>query len=124
MHILITALIIVASVLLILIVLVQNPKGGGFASNFSSSTQMMGVKKTADFLEKATWTLAISLVVLSVLSSITIPKEEVRNDSVLKEQVNSTPDMAPAAFPTEMPEQTAQPEANDVNNQEQEETTE
>jgi preprotein translocase subunit SecG len=55
---------------------VQNSKGGGLASNFASSNQVMGVRKTADFLEKATWTLAISLLVLSLLASLTIPRDQ------------------------------------------------
>ncbi|MBL7883533.1 MAG: preprotein translocase subunit SecG, partial [Bacteroidia bacterium] len=59
-----SVIIIIVSILLILVVLVQNSKGGGLASTFSSSNQVMGVRKTADFLEKATWTLAISLLVL------------------------------------------------------------
>jgi len=66
---LISVIIIIVSILLILVVLVQNSKGGGLASTFSSSNQVMGVRKTADFLEKATWTLAISLLVLSILST-------------------------------------------------------
>ncbi len=65
----ISVLIIIVCVLLILIVLIQNSKGGGLSSQFSSSNQVMGVRKTADFLEKATWTLAISLFVLSLLAS-------------------------------------------------------
>ncbi len=77
------------------IVLVQNSKGGGLASNFSSSNQMMGVRKTTDFLEKATWTLGIALVVLSILSS-TIGKTteviQVSTDSELKEQIENIPD--------------------------------
>ena len=60
---------IVVSIILVLIVLVQNSKGGGLASNFSSSNQVMGVRKTTDFLEKATWTMGIALVVLSIGSS-------------------------------------------------------
>ena len=52
MYTLITVLIFIVCVLLILIVLVQNSKGGGLASNFQSSGQVMGVRKTADFLEK------------------------------------------------------------------------
>ena len=55
-------------IFLMLIVLVQNPKGG-LAANFSSSNQVMGVRKTSDFLEKATWSLGIALVVLSIISS-------------------------------------------------------
>ncbi len=66
---LISILIIVVCILLILVVLVQNSKGGGLASSFASSNQVMGVRKTGDFLEKATWTLAASLLVLSVIST-------------------------------------------------------
>ena len=51
----ISVLIFIICVLLILIVLVQNSKGGGLASSFASSNQIMGVRKTTDFLEKATW---------------------------------------------------------------------
>lgn len=69
---LISVLIIIVAVLLILIVLVQNPKGGGLSSSFSSSNQVMGVRKTADFLEKATWTLAISLLLLSLGTSMVL----------------------------------------------------
>jgi len=65
---LISVAIVIVCVLLILVVLVQNSKGGGLASNFSSSNQVMGVRKTADFLEKATWTLAVALLLLSLLS--------------------------------------------------------
>jgi len=56
----------IAAVLLILAVLIQNPKGGGVAANFSAANQIAGVKKTNEFIEKATWTLAIALIVLSI----------------------------------------------------------
>lgn len=65
----ISILIVLVCLLLILVVLVQNSKGGGLASSFSSSNQVMGVRKTADFLEKATWTLAIALLALSLIST-------------------------------------------------------
>jgi preprotein translocase subunit SecG len=65
----ISILIVIVCILLILVVLVQNSKGGGLASSFASSNQVMGVRKTADFLEKATWTLAVSLLVLSLIST-------------------------------------------------------
>ena len=64
----ITILIIIASILLTLLVLVQNSKGGGLASGFSSGNQVMGAPKTADFLEKATWTLIGIIVFLSIIS--------------------------------------------------------
>lgn len=74
MYTVITVLIMIISILLVLIVLVQNSKGGGLASNFSTSNQYMGVRKTADFLEKATWTLAIAMVVLSLASVMAIKR--------------------------------------------------
>lgn len=86
-YIFISVLILIACVLLILVVLVQDSKGGGLASNFSASNQVMGVRKTADFLEKSTWTLAIVLVVLSLLSIFVIPRNtvEASEESQLKE---------------------------------------
>ena len=57
--------IVIASLLMIGIVLIQESKGGGLASNFSSSNAILGVRKTTDFVEKATWGLAITMVVLS-----------------------------------------------------------
>jgi len=70
----VSVLILIVCVLLTLVVLVQNSKGGGLASNFSSSNQIMGVRKTADFLEKATWTLAAALLVLSMITIFVIPR--------------------------------------------------
>lgn len=66
MYTLFIILIVIASILLTMIVLVQNSKGGGLAAGFSSSNQIMGVRKTTDFLEKATWGLVIFIVILSV----------------------------------------------------------
>jgi preprotein translocase subunit SecG len=94
MNTLITILLIIASILLILIVLVQNSKGGGLVSNFSSSNQIMGVRKTADFLEKATWTLAVAVLILSLAGSLTLPRENNQErNSAIEEQVNKTSDI-------------------------------
>ena len=68
MYVLLTILIVIAAILLILLVLVQNSKGGGLAAGFSSGNQVMGAPKTAYFLEKASWTLAAIIIVLSVLA--------------------------------------------------------
>jgi len=73
-YILVSVLILIACVLLILVVLVQNSKGGGLAANFGGTAQIMGVRKTADFLEKATWYLAMALLVLSLVSILVIPR--------------------------------------------------
>ncbi|HAN78808.1 MAG TPA: preprotein translocase subunit SecG [Bacteroidales bacterium] len=90
MYIVFIVLIFIVSILLILIVLVQNSKGGGLASNFSASNQIVGVRKTADFLEKATWVLAGSLMLFSVLASMTIDKKDKTNESVIQEQIDNT----------------------------------
>lgn len=70
MYLVLVILIVIVCVLLGLIVLIQNPKGGGLNSNFSSSSQLMGVQKTGDFLEKGTWVLAIALMVLSLAVNV------------------------------------------------------
>ena len=80
-------LIIITSVLLVLVVLVQNPKGGGLSSSFGGGgNQIMGAKKTTDFLEKATWTLAIALISLSLLSNFAIPRNTDAEVDVIKAQ--------------------------------------
>jgi len=89
MYILLTILIVIAAILLTLLVLVQNSKGGGLAAGFSSGNQVMGAPKTADFLEKASWTLAGIIIVLSIVAvgakkSSTATEEQ---DSAITEQV-------------------------------------
>ncbi len=72
MYIVLLILAILVCVLLGIIVLVQNPKGGGLSSNFSSSSQLLGVQKTGDILEKGTWVLAITLMVLSLAINVAV----------------------------------------------------
>ena len=90
MYIFISILILIASILLILIVLVQNSKGGGLASGFSSSNQIMGVRKTTDFLEKATWGLACTVIVFCIVITKFIPKEaaNTQQQSIMQQQIN------------------------------------
>jgi preprotein translocase subunit SecG len=92
-YIVIAVLIIIVCVLLTLIVLVQSSKGGGLASNFSSSNQFMGVRKTADFLEKSTWTLAVALLVFSLFSIFVIPRGTTlqTSDPELQEMYDNLP---------------------------------
>ena len=84
-----SVVIIITSILLVLIVLIQNPKGGGLSSTFGggSGNQIMGAKKTTDFLEKSTWTLAIVLISLSLLSNFAIPREKDENSSIKAEEL-------------------------------------
>lgn len=66
-------LIIIACALLVFFVLIQNPKGGGLASQFSGSNNLMGVKRTGDILEKGTWILVIAIMVISLMINVTMP---------------------------------------------------
>lgn len=93
MYTLITVLLIITCILLILIVLVQNSKGGGLASNFQASNQIMGVRKTADFLEKATWALAVALLILSIAGSAFISNDGQSTErSAIQDKIENTVD--------------------------------
>ena len=98
-------LILITCALLLLVILVQNPKGGGLSSTFGEGNQFMGVKKTSDFLERSTWTLALALVVLTLVSNFSIDRTEGEQQSDIIEQVeDSAEDFIPAE--TETPEVT------------------
>ena len=86
----IVILILIVSVCLAIVVLVQNSKGGGLAANFSAPNQIMGVRKTTDFLEKLTWGLAVALVVLSLIATISIHSG--KKASVQKNAIPATPE--------------------------------
>lgn len=73
-------IILVLSVALSLIVLVQKSKGGGLASGFSSSNQIMGVPKMTDFIEKLTWGLAAAIVILSIATVYVLPQPSTSGD--------------------------------------------
>ena len=108
--ILISILIIIVSILLVLVVLIQNSKGGGIATNYASNTQVVGVKRQAEIIEKITWGLATALFVLCLSTAAFQNKPGVDNgDSVLKNAevpanhapVNTAP--APATEPNTTP---------------------
>ena len=117
MYTVVVILILIVSVLLGLIVLVQNSKGGGLVSNFGGANQMMGVRQTTDFLEKATWTIGGVLVVLCLASAIFLPrgsKDGAQESQIEKAEVLPTQTLpantatmpaaeAPAEAPTETP---------------------
>lgn len=88
-------LILVIAVFLILIIMVQNPKGGGLSSSFGGGVQSLGgVQKTTNFLDKATWTLAIALFTLILLSNFSIERRlssDINLDNSL-EDVNVKPE--------------------------------
>jgi preprotein translocase subunit SecG len=81
-----------------MIVLVQNSKGGGLAANFTSAGQSMGIRKTADFLEKSTWTLAGAILLLCVVATATIPRGATTQRSRIENSIQNAVD--PNAIPT------------------------
>ncbi|MDR0427781.1 MAG: preprotein translocase subunit SecG [Dysgonamonadaceae bacterium] len=87
MYTFVSILAVITSILLVLIVIVQNSKGGGLAAGFASSNQVMGVRKTTDFLEKATWWLAGMLVALAILATIFLPRKKEIQDSILRDEI-------------------------------------
>lgn len=71
-----TILITIIAVLLVLVVLVQNPKGGGLTGTFGgSATQIMGAAQSGNIMEKITWGLAVALLILCLVSSLTVGNE-------------------------------------------------
>ena len=76
MYVFLTIIIIAVCVLLVIAVLIQNPKGGGLSATFGGmGNQVMGARRATDFIEKATWTLVISLLALSLISGVFMPKQ-------------------------------------------------
>ena len=119
MYLLFVVLMVLAAILMCFVVLVQNSKGGGLSSSFASSNQIMGVRKTTDFIEKLTWGLAIFMVVISIATSYVIPTttegSSVIMDQAVKEQ-KTNPLNAPAGFAapqTDADAPAAAPAAND-----------
>ena len=103
MYIFCIVLILIASILLILAVLAQNPKSD-MAANFGASNQVMGVRQTADFLEKFTWGLAISIVVLSLIATMTMPSASISSsksgvERALEQSLESNENLMPQALP-------------------------
>lgn len=101
MYVIFSVLILLASVLLIGVVLIQKSKGGGLAASASNYNQFMGVRKTTDFIEKATWGLAIIICVLSIACSFIAP-------SLIQKalpQVKQLPSSEQTATPFETPSQ-------------------
>ncbi len=114
MYVLIVVLILIVAVLTVLVVLVQNSKGGGLASNFAGSNQYMGVRKTADFLEKATWGLAITMLFFVLVSSMDFmkpyvaPTETQSTDTEIRKAIQDLP--VPSAPIQNQGENTENPE--------------
>ena len=96
MYTLFVILIVIAAVLMIGIVLIQESKGGGLSSSFAGYNQVAGVRKTTDFIEKATWGLAAAMVVISILCAWVAPTAT--TDSSVMENIEN-----PVTNPNNLP---------------------
>ena len=99
-----TILIVIASILLTIVVLLQNSKGEGMASNFVSANQTLGVRQTADSLEKVSWGLVTFILVVSIITSFTITGNR-GSEIDVTDQIENT--AAQPEFPTAPVQQTA-----------------
>lgn len=118
MYIVITVFIIIVCLLLSLVVLIQNPKGGGLSSSFGGvGQQILGARRSTDMVEKATWTLAILLLVFSIGSAFFIDKRSAVKSKTQVEKSEVEQQMAnqpfnPGALPQAAPAQGAPAENN------------
>ena len=103
MYIFLSILIVLACVLLIGAVLIQKSKGGGLASDYSQGNQYLGYRKTTDFIEKATWSLAVFICVISILASFTITKPTSKSAINVNPVETTTPASAPVSTPAPAP---------------------
>jgi preprotein translocase subunit SecG len=86
MYELVIGFIIFFAVLLVLVILAQNSKGGGLTSQFggSAASNIIGVKKTGDLLEKLTWSFIIAIVILSLSTSLITPNQQGPSNEILE----------------------------------------
>lgn len=86
MYVLLISLAIVSAILLVLVVLAQNSKGGGLSSQFggSGASNLIGVKKTGDVLERLTWGFAIAIIVFSLATNFTTPNTAAPTDEIME----------------------------------------
>ena len=91
-------IIIIAAILLTLVIFIQNPKGGGLSSDFGSPAQLGGVKKTNEFIDKLTWSLAGTIVASSIIITMLQPsiKTETKTPQKQQQKENSSPSKQPS----------------------------
>lgn len=104
---------IIAAILLILVILIQNPKGGGLASNFSSSNSVLGVQKTTEIIEKMTWGLAAVILVVALTvtmnTSTPVPGDNVEPAGTILENTDIPAPTAPPQNAQPAPGEEGQP---------------
>ena len=100
-----TILIVIASVFLVIVVLLQSGKDGGLASNFIAGNQTLGVRQTADLLEKVSWGLVAFILVFSIVTSFTTGTKGAEMD--VTNRIENTATQSAPEFPTAPIQQTA-----------------
>lgn len=115
MYVVVTVLIILVCVLLGLAVLIQNPKGSGLGAGFGNvGNQVMGARRASEFIEKATWTLVVLLLCLSLLSAMFMPSTVVVTEdapaSEIQDMIDNTTTLPPVGDFPPAEETPAQPE--------------
>lgn len=114
MYTLLVIIIVLVAILMIGIVLIQESKGGGLASGFSSGNQVLGVRKTTDVVEKTTWALAAAMVLISICCAYVAPKavtEQSVFDNATPQTEQTNPQTTPGFGATATPAQEAAPAA-------------
>lgn len=99
MYVFLSILIVLASIAIVFVITIQNSKGGGLASGFAASNNVMGVRRTTDLIEKITWGLAIAIAVLAIISVKWVPRStNTQSESVISDYVDqATLPVAPEA---------------------------
>lgn len=111
MYILFIVLIVIAAALLVITVLAQSPKGG-MAANFGASNQVMGVRQTADFLEKFTWGLSIAIVIFSLCATMAMPSDSItKSNDQLQNKIIKNTEVDKNVTPFQVPTQEAPSES-------------
>lgn len=108
MYTLIIGIIIFAAALLVLVVLAQNSKGGGLSNQFggSGASNIIGVKKTGDLLEKLTWGFVITIMVLSLSTNFVSQNKSGAANEILERAGEQTPALPLNNTPAEQPSAT------------------
>ena len=95
---------IIVCILLMAVVLMQSSKGGGLAGSFGGAGMgtVFGVRRTADFLSRATTILATVFIVMALLINIFFLPGRQSAESIIQKG-NVTPGAPRAVAPTSAP---------------------
>ncbi len=108
LHTLVVTLTCIVAILLIIVVLMQSSRGGGLAGAFGSAgaVQLLGVRRTADFLSKATTVLATLFMLLCIVAELTTGSSSATEsrESVIQKNIPAQAPVSPV-LPNAAPEQ-------------------